>query len=69
LRGDGRVAARGYRWRLGIDRHQRLRCLARAFGDAARPVFIVSAILLIAGALACSRVVAALAGVAFCCCT
>jgi hypothetical protein len=36
---------------------------ARAFGDAARPVFIVSAILLIAGALACSRVVAALAAV------
>ena len=36
---------------------------ARAFGGAAQPLFIVSAILLIVGALACSRVVALLAAV------
>jgi len=37
---------------------------ARVLGDAARPLFIASAILLIAGALACSRLVATLATVA-----
>jgi hypothetical protein len=37
---------------------------ARALGGAARPLFIASAILLITGALACSRLVAMLATVA-----
>ena len=37
---------------------------ARALGGAAQPIFIVSALLLIAGGLACSRVVAGLAAVA-----
>jgi hypothetical protein len=37
---------------------------ARVLGGAARPLFIASAILLIAGALACSRLVATLATVA-----
>jgi len=36
----------------------------RALGGAARPLFIASAILLVAGALACSRLVATLATVA-----
>src|SRR5438093_1108151 len=36
---------------------------ARALGGAARPLFIASAILLIAGALACSRLVAALVSI------
>ncbi|MCA1664119.1 MAG: hypothetical protein LC659_07615, partial [Myxococcales bacterium] len=35
--------------------------LARLVGSAARPLFIVSALLLIAGALTCSRLVTALA--------
>lgn len=37
---------------------------ARALGGAARPLFVVSALLLIVGALACSRVVTALAALA-----
>jgi len=36
---------------------------ARALGGAGRPLFIASAILLVAGALACSRLVASLATV------